>query len=148
MAVGKYPPKNRYDFQASSRGTGSMPAPSCEVWRRFANLKPSIRQHLPHISGSFARGRCRRSRSEIPRFCSKLQLFALVLCESKRKAKKSEEKPQKSEEAKKKKKWENSSDPIYTNPIENLWNIHQSSGEGLQHIHQSSGEGAFGMWVA
>ena len=30
-------------------------------------------------SGSFARGRCRRGRSEIPHFCSKLLLFALVL---------------------------------------------------------------------
>ena len=29
-------------------------------------------------SGSFARGRCRRGRSEIPHFCSKLLLFALV----------------------------------------------------------------------
>ena len=30
-------------------------------------------------SGSFARARCRRGRSEIPHFCSKLLLFALVL---------------------------------------------------------------------
>ena len=30
-------------------------------------------------SGSFARGRCRRGRSEIPHFCSKLLLFALIL---------------------------------------------------------------------
>ena len=30
-------------------------------------------------SGSFARGRCRRGQSEIPHFCSKLLLFALVL---------------------------------------------------------------------
>ena len=32
-----------------------------------------------HFSGSFARGRCRRGRSEIPHCCSKLLLFALVL---------------------------------------------------------------------
>ena len=31
------------------------------------------------FSGSFARGRCRRGRSAIPHFCSKLQLLALVL---------------------------------------------------------------------
>ena len=40
------------------------------------------------ISGSFARGRCRRGRSEIPHFCSKLLLFALVLQQKQRKAKK------------------------------------------------------------
>ena len=45
---------------------------------------------LPHegVSGSFARGRCRRGRSEIPHSCSKLLLFALVLQEKQRKAKK------------------------------------------------------------
>ena len=33
----------------------------------------------PRESGSFARGRCRRGRSEIPHFCSRLLLFALLL---------------------------------------------------------------------
>ena len=41
------------------------------------SLLAAERQH--HESGSFARGRCRRGRSEIPHFCSKLLLFALVL---------------------------------------------------------------------
>ena len=95
-------------------------------------------------SGSSARGRCRRGRSEIPHFCSKLQLFALVKNEEKRrtkkekrrKAKKSEEREEKRKKTKKrkrkrkqkseekrKKKRESSSDPIYTNPIKNLPNL-------------------------
>ena len=45
--------------------------------------------------GSCAWGPCRRGRSEIPHFCSKLQSFPLVLWEKRRKAKKNEEKQQK-----------------------------------------------------
>ena len=56
-------------------------------------------------TGSSERGRCRRGLSEIPHLTSKLQSFV-------RKAKKSEEK--------RKKKWENPSDPIYTDPIKSL----------------------------
>ena len=81
---------------------------------------------------------CRRGRSEIPHFPSKLQSFALVPGETKkseekrRKAKKNEEKRRKAKKKneekrrkatkndKKRQKWENSSDPIYTNPIKNL----------------------------
>ena len=39
----------------------------------------SVSSLAPVMLGSFARGRCRRGRSEIPHFCSKLLLFALVL---------------------------------------------------------------------
>ena len=49
-------------------------------------------------SGSFARGGCRRGRSEIPHFCSKLLLFALSsrrTTEKRGKTKKSEEKRRK-----------------------------------------------------
>ena len=56
---------------------------------------------------SSQRGRCRRGRSEIPHFSSKLQLFALVLEKSGRKAKKSG------------KKGKNPSNLIYTNPLKN-----------------------------
>ena len=77
---------------------------------------------LPQVtlSRSFARGRCRRGRSEIPHFCSKLLLFALVLYKGE--AEKCEEKGEKCEEKGEKcvKKGENHSDPIYTNPIKNL----------------------------
>ena len=64
-------------------------------------LWPETRRVAPlqnEFPGSFARGRCRRGRSEIPHFCSKLQSFALVLLENKRKAKKT--KTKKSEEQK------------------------------------------------
>ena len=84
-------------------------------------------------SGSSERGRCRRGRSELPHFPSKLQSFALVPGEQakneekRRKAKKNEKKRRKTKKnekakknEKKRKKWENSSDPIYTNPIKNL----------------------------
>ena len=53
-------------------------------------------------SGSFARGRCRRGRSEI-HVCSKLQ-FALVLWESKRKKEKDKEKQRKTKKKRRKKK--------------------------------------------
>ena len=84
---------------------------------------PEYDSDMNQNSGSSERGRCRRGRSEIPHFPSKLQSFAIVPGETKkseenrRKAKKNEEK-RKSEENRK--KWENSSDPIYTNPIKNL----------------------------
>ena len=83
----------------------------------------------PPTSGSSERGRCRRGRSEIPHFPSKLQSLALVPEEEakneekRRKAKKNEknEKAKKNEKKKKnEEKRENSSDPIYTNPIKNL----------------------------
>ena len=73
-------------------------------------------------SGSFARGRCRRGRSEIPHFCSNLQSFPLSsrrIPEKRRRTKRSEEKREK-KRRKTKKDEENSSDPIYTNPIKNL----------------------------
>ena len=54
----------------------------------FRGNRIRITQESCENSGSFARGRCRRGRSEIPHFCSKLLLFALVLQEKQRKAKK------------------------------------------------------------
>ena len=85
-------------------------------------------------SGSSERGRCRWGRSETPHFPSELQSFALVsgelIGEKRRKTKKSEEKRRKAKKNRKKrrktKKGENSSDPIYTNPIKNLPKYHQN----------------------
>ena len=60
----------------------------CQKVRKTALFAEKVRKKcgfsalfgtLSGISGSFARGRCRRGRSEIPHFCSKLLLFALVL---------------------------------------------------------------------
>ena len=45
----------------------------------YPNHSTSVFLRFLIISGSFARGRCRRGRSEIPHFCSKLLLSALVL---------------------------------------------------------------------
>ena len=59
---------------------------SC-IWEPDPSPCQPSRANVP-TSGSFARGRCRRGRSEIPHFCSKLLLFALVLWEKKRQAKK------------------------------------------------------------
>ena len=61
----------------------------------------------PFSSGSFARGRYRRGRSEIPHFCSKLQSFPLSsrrISEKRRKTKKSEEKEKKTKKRRKTKK--------------------------------------------
>ena len=102
-------------------------------------------------SGSFARGRCRRGRSDIPHFCSKLLLFALVgrlvLWEKQRKFLKRRKRGKmhkKREKCAKKggkcvKKRESHSDPIYTNPIKNL-PIRGLSGSGLRSVHKVSRE--------
>ena len=76
-------------------------------------------------------------RSEIPHFCSKLLLFALVLEE---KREKSDEKKGKMRRKRGKmrkkggkcvKKGENHSDPIYTNPIKNLPKNGHASGSNI-----------------
>ena len=54
--------------------------------------------------GSSERGRCRRGRSEIPHFSSKLQLFALVLKSEEKRRKKEEKKRKKTEETRRKTK--------------------------------------------
>ena len=67
---------------------------------------------FPQKSGSFARGRCRRGRSEIPHFCSKLLLFALVRYEKQRECvEKGEKCVEKGQKMRKK---------IRTNPTKNL----------------------------
>ena len=55
-------------------------------------------------SGSSARGRCRRGRSEIPHFCSKLQSFPLSSRRKRRKAKKNKEKRRKTKKNEKNEK--------------------------------------------
>ena len=55
-------------------------------------------------SGSFARGRCRQGRSEIPHFCSKLQSFPLSSRSIPEKRRKKLRKAKKSEEKQKKTK--------------------------------------------
>ena len=80
---------------------------SIQAWKFQSRLKLSVSLDMftpdldnsPQRSGSFARGRCRRGRSEIPHFWSKLLLFALVLQEKRRKAEKNEEKQQKTKNA-------------------------------------------------
>ena len=110
----------------------------------MANLSfksPSPKPHLNRTgsvfalprknSGSFAWGRCRRGRREIPHFavdCSHLPFSSRRIREKRRKTKKkseeNKEKRKKRKKAKKneekRKKRENSSDPIYTNLIEDL----------------------------
>ena len=78
---------------------------------------------LQNASGSSERGQCRRGQSEIPHFPSELQSFARVLGENEERRKEKRRKAKKNKKKKKKKKkqkWENPSDPIYTNPIKNL----------------------------
>ena len=83
----------------------------------------------PQNPGSFARGRCRRGRSEIPHFCSKF-CCCLPLSFKRRREKRRKTKKRKTKKMQKKKKTkkcvkkgENHSDPIYTNPIKNLPNL-------------------------
>ena len=108
--------------------TGRAWPPPQKLERPLAEARPFTKKIAlgALVSGSFARGRCRRGRSEIPHFCSKLLLVALVLLGE---AEKSEEKGgkcvKKGEKCEEKggkcvKIGENHSDPIYTNPIKNL----------------------------
>ena len=87
----------------------------------MSSTQPVPRPMFRPLGRDVLHGRCRRGWSEIPHFCSKLQLFARVLQENKRKrrkTKKSEEKRRKTKKCVE--KGENSSNPIYTNPIKNL----------------------------
>ena len=68
------------------------------VQERTSPLDVSSSATLILSKGSFARGRCRRGRSEIPHFCSKLQSFALErrkkrMTKKQRKTKKNQDDP-------------------------------------------------------
>ena len=81
-----------------------FPHPSCEtlfdVFGLYSN-KPSYKAHVQEVLNG---GRCRRGRSEIPYFPSKLQLFTLVLGEIERKTKITKNSEEKNEEKQRKKK--------------------------------------------
>ena len=91
-----------------------------------------------HVSGSSQRGRCRRGRSEIPHFSSKLQLFApcsrIKRKKAKKRAKKGDSRQKKGDSRKSEEKGEIPSSPIYTNPLKNLPNVADLQGCPLPGI--------------
>ena len=119
--------KQRISLRMLSK-TGSQNSGSVKL--DFAHSTGSTKLESQVKSGSFARGRCRRGRSEIPIFAVNCSLSSERIREKRRKTKKSEEKRRKAkknekyrkseEKRKKRKKWEYSSYPIFTNPVKNL----------------------------